>query len=77
MILIYVASKEDYSECDCFVMAILSHGNSGDIIYGIDGEIRFELLIDPISKNKVRSLIGKPKLFFVQVYLFILLLFIC
>lgn len=58
-------SKQDHSNCDCFVMVILSHGDEG-IVYGTDGFIKMDSLIAPLKANGCRSLVGKPKLFFIQ-----------
>jgi hypothetical protein len=55
-------SKEDL---DSFGLAVLSHGKDGDIIYGTDREIRIKMLIEPIKKCP--KLIGKPKIFIIQV----------
>lgn len=51
---------------DCFVCAILTHGER-DIIYGVDGN---KLLLDEIiafvDGEKCPTLIDKPKIFFIQ-----------
>jgi len=61
-------SFRDHSAYDAFILVILSHGNK-DGIYGIDGRKGFVLLEDITALfdgPKCRSLIGKPKMFFIQ-----------
>ncbi|XP_063443221.1 caspase-7-like [Mytilus trossulus] len=53
----------DQTDCDCFGMAILSHGENGRISTR-DGSITLENLIRKVKKCE--SLLGKPKLIFVQ-----------
>ncbi|KAH9378264.1 hypothetical protein HPB48_021802 [Haemaphysalis longicornis] len=56
--------EEDYTQDDCFVCWILTHGDSG-CLYTSDGEQLIEdKFISPFRKNK--GLLGKPKLFFIQ-----------
>lgn len=53
------------SKASCFACAILSHGTEG-VMYGVDGRhVRTEHLIQKVSS--VRGLVGKPKIFFIQV----------
>lgn len=56
-------AKADHSDCDCFMTIFMSHGEDG-VIYGTDKEIEIENLIQPFKYN--RTLVGKPKLFFIQ-----------
>jgi hypothetical protein len=65
-LLITLASKQDHSNADCFGLAILSHGDEG-IVYGIDCIIKLDTLLAPFKGEKCPTLIGKPKLFFIQV----------
>ena len=58
--------KMDHSDCDCFLMAILSHGAEGEV-YGTNGTIKINKLIDPFKGDQCESLIGKPKIFIIQV----------
>ena len=57
----------NHSDCDCLAMVLLSHGDDG-IVYGTNGFMRFEELIAPLKGSGCKSLVGKPKLFFVQVH---------
>ncbi|KAJ9576241.1 hypothetical protein L9F63_006903 [Diploptera punctata] len=58
------AAEKDHSECDCFVMAVLSHGEMG-ILYARDTPYKPESLWTPFAANKCPSLAGQPQLFFV------------
>lgn len=58
----------DHREHDCFACAILSHGGR-DLIYGVDGsQLPLNSIYDIAMKttNPTKSLVGKPKLFFIQ-----------
>ena len=60
-----VAARADHSDCDCFAVAVLSHGNDG-ILKGTDSEsIVIEDFIAPIKSCE--TLVGKPKIFIFQV----------
>uniref|UniRef100_A0A8C3C6E3 Caspase-8 n=1 Tax=Cairina moschata TaxID=8855 RepID=A0A8C3C6E3_CAIMO len=59
-------SKKDYSNMDCFVCFILSHGEK-DKIKGTDHEfVNIKDLLTCFSGSNCPSLAGKPKLFFIQ-----------
>lgn len=59
-------SKEDHSSSASFVCVVLSHGDDG-VIYGTDGCEKIEKLTIYLKGDRCRSLVGKPKLFFIQV----------
>jgi hypothetical protein len=64
----FVAVKkisESQEDLDSFGLAVLSHGDADDIVYGTDDKIRIKNLIEPIKKCP--KLIGKPKIFIIQV----------
>jgi len=61
-------SREDHSDADCFICVILSHGEEG-IIYGTNGTLKLQYLIEMFKGDRCPSLAGKPKLFFIQVNL--------
>lgn len=63
--LMYDAAAQDHSDADCFGCAILSHGLVG-YVYGTDGRVSLEVLTLPFKGERCPSLVGKPKLFFVQ-----------
>ena len=54
------------SRSDCFVMILLSHGNSGTI-YAYDAPYPTQKLWEPFTADRAPSLAGKPKFFFMQV----------
>ncbi|XP_073343312.1 caspase-3-like [Pagrus major] len=58
-------SKEDHSDSASFACVLLSHGDEG-IIYGTDGLEKFENLTQSLKGDCCKSLVGKPKLFFIQ-----------
>ncbi|KAK2162969.1 hypothetical protein LSH36_88g00021 [Paralvinella palmiformis] len=59
------ASRWDHSECDCFGCAMLSHGDEG-VVYGTDGQIALDRLIQPFKGPQSYTLRGKPKIFIIQ-----------
>jgi len=59
------ASMEDYSDADCIFVAVLSHGELG-ILYAADHPYKPDNLWSPFTADKVPTLAGKPKLFFIQ-----------
>ena len=48
--------------------AILTHGEEG-VVYGTDDKIEVKTLLEPFKGDKCRGLVGKPKIFFIQVSL--------
>lgn len=64
--LVLPAAATDHSQSDCFACAILTHGEEG-VIYATDGTIPITDVVEPFKGHNCRSLIGKPKLFFIQV----------
>ncbi|XP_055015129.1 caspase-3-like isoform X2 [Boleophthalmus pectinirostris] len=58
-------SQEDHSNCASFVCVILSHGDEG-VIFGTDGCEKLDVLTRYFKGHNCKSLIGKPKLFFIQ-----------
>ncbi|XP_078117195.1 caspase-3-like isoform X2 [Sander vitreus] len=63
--LLYSASKEDHSKSASFACVLLSHGDEG-VIYGTDGFEKLEKLAEYFKGDRCKSLVGKPKLFFIQ-----------
>uniref|UniRef100_A0A8C5A9M3 Uncharacterized protein n=1 Tax=Gadus morhua TaxID=8049 RepID=A0A8C5A9M3_GADMO len=61
-------ASRDHSGMDCVACIVLSHGLEGGV-YGVDGGVvRLEKLKWYVNGEQCRSLIGKPKLFFIQVH---------
>jgi caspase-like apoptosis-related cysteine protease len=65
-VFLFLAARSDHSDCDCFALAVLSHGEKG-IIHSRDTAYKPESLWEPFTGDKCPSLAGKPKLFFLQV----------
>ncbi|XP_077387411.1 caspase-3-like [Festucalex cinctus] len=63
--LILSVSQEDHSSNASFVCVLLSHGEEG-VIFGTDGFELLENLTKPFKGDRCRTLLGKPKLFFIQ-----------
>ncbi|CAO2585906.1 CASP7 [Lemmus lemmus] len=59
------ASEEDHSNSACFVCVLLSHGKE-NLIYGKDGEMPIKDLTDHFRGDRCKTLLEKPKLFFIQ-----------
>lgn len=57
--------QQDYSDDDCFVCCILTHGDR-DVLYATDGKFPVDSVMDPFRGNVCPTLLGKPKLFFIQ-----------
>lgn len=61
-----MAFNVDHSPYDCFVCCILSHGVLGSV-YGVDGRtVEIKNLMNFYKGASCPSLLGKPKLFFIQ-----------
>ena len=61
------ASEEDHSSCASFVCVMLSHGEEGQIYGTDDHPVELKALTGMFRGDLCRSLVGKPKLFFIQV----------
>ncbi|XP_064782045.1 caspase-3a isoform X2 [Oncorhynchus masou masou] len=59
------ASKEDHSCSASFVCVLLSHGDDG-VFFGTDAPIELKSLTSLFRGDRCISLVGKPKLFFIQ-----------
>lgn len=55
----------DHSDNDCLVVVLMSHGNKGEL-YAKDRTYPVACLWENFLGNDCKSLIGKPKLFFIQ-----------
>nr|VZI43280.1 unnamed protein product [Spirometra erinaceieuropaei] len=58
-------SCQDHSHFDSFVCVVLSHGSDG-IIYASDGYLPADNLLSFFRGDRCPSLVGKPKMFFIQ-----------
>lgn len=57
--------EQNYSKDDCFVCCILTHGDDG-VLYASDGKFSVDCVFTPFLGNACPTLLGKPKLFFIQ-----------
>ena len=61
------AEKYDHEAYDCLLVTILTHGEEVDKLLGTDGKsVSLIDLIKLFDGDKCKSLLGKPKIFFVQ-----------
>ncbi|XP_016122646.1 caspase-7-like [Sinocyclocheilus grahami] len=58
-------SEVDHSDSSCFACILLSHGEEG-MIYGTDGAMPIKSMTSLFKGDMCKSLVGKPKLFFIQ-----------
>ena len=57
----------DHDKYNCLMVAILTHGDYGDVLYGTTGGgIMIQEVIETFSGTRCPSLIGKPKIFIIQ-----------
>ncbi|XP_017880112.2 caspase-1-like [Ceratina calcarata] len=59
-----LSKEEDHSDADCICIFILSHGGFNGTIHARDVSYPFSVIWKPFLE--CRTLVGKPKLFFVQ-----------
>lgn len=59
------ASKDDHSSSASFICVLLSHGDE-DVFYGTDGPLKLKDLTSFFRGDRCKTLVGKPKLFFIQ-----------
>lgn len=56
----------DHTDNDCFLLAMMSHGSTDGKIYAYDEKYSAQDLWSPFIGTNCETLIGKPKLFFIQ-----------
>ena len=61
-----LVSQEDHSGSASFVCVLLSHGGEGTF-YGTDASTELETLTGMFRGDRCKTLVAKPKLFFIQV----------
>ena len=60
-------AERNHTKAQCLIVAILTHGGKGGSLYGVDGRlVKVETLTKFFMGGKCPSLVGKPKLFFIQ-----------
>ena len=60
-----ISADDSHKNADCLLIVVLTHGEEG-ILYAKDHPYRTEKIWAPFSDMECPSLIGKPKLFFIQ-----------
>jgi hypothetical protein len=59
-------AKGNYSDVDCIIIAILTHGTSPNLLQGVEGDyVPLDKLLSPFKRYN-RTLVGKPKIFIIQ-----------
>lgn len=58
-------SKLDHTNNDCFVCCILTHGEHGQL-WGSDAKFPLDMMFNFFLGDNCRTLVGKPKIFFIQ-----------
>ncbi|XP_069961870.1 caspase-3 isoform X1 [Bactrocera oleae] len=58
-------ATEDHSQYDCFVLVVMTHGDKGKVC-AADDFYSTEELWEPLLGDNCPTLLGKPKLFFIQ-----------
>ncbi|XP_053315404.1 caspase-3 [Spea bombifrons] len=58
-------SEEDHSKRSSFVCVLLSHGEDG-LIYGVDDCLPIKNITNLFRGDRCKTLVGKPKIFFIQ-----------
>ncbi|KAG8222199.1 hypothetical protein J437_LFUL001291 [Ladona fulva] len=59
-------AKEDHSDHDCLLVAIMTHGKKNGILYARDCPYDAEEVWNSFTAEKVTTLAGKPKIFLFQ-----------
>uniref|UniRef100_A0A182JU73 Caspase n=1 Tax=Anopheles christyi TaxID=43041 RepID=A0A182JU73_9DIPT len=62
---LFLLACEDHSKCDCLLVMVMTHGDE-DVLYAYDGPYSVDKLWESFMGNACPTLLGKPKLFFVQ-----------
>lgn len=67
---VVLVANQDHTDCDCVMVAVLSHGMGTSYILAHDYPYPADMLWAPFIPDRCPTLAGKPKLFLVQVCLF-------
>lgn len=62
----FPVSSLDHSDCDCLLIAVMTKGNPHGAIFASDTHFLLKDLYELFMGDACETLIGKPKLFFVQ-----------
>jgi hypothetical protein len=63
---LFAAAAMDHGSADCLLVAVMTHGETG-LLHSRDTVYQIQELWLHFTGDKCHSLIGKPKLFFIQV----------
>nr|XP_033325091.1 caspase-1-like isoform X2 [Megalopta genalis] len=58
-------AAEDHTDADCLIVVTMSHGESG-FVYAADTMYPVDMLWAQFTGDRCATLVGKPKLFFIQ-----------
>ena len=64
--ILHEVSLEDHSNNDCFLVTVMTHGGKGGQIDAADRNYSVQVLWENFLGENCKTLIGKPKLFFIQ-----------
>uniref|UniRef100_A0A0A9XTM3 Caspase-1 n=1 Tax=Lygus hesperus TaxID=30085 RepID=A0A0A9XTM3_LYGHE len=56
----------DLDDCECFCLAVLTHGEAPELLHAYDGVYRQSELWTPFTGSNCPKLAGKPKIFLIQ-----------
>nr|ATX63068.1 caspase 1-like protein [Locusta migratoria] len=59
-------AARDHTDCDCLVVAVLTHCGLDKLLVARDEEYDISTLLNPFIGSRCRGLATKPKLFFIQ-----------
>lgn len=63
---LFIILVTDFTEYDCLLISILTHGGENNVLYADDKAYKLETISDYFTAAKCPTLAGKPKLFFIQ-----------
>lgn len=61
------ASKDNYTSHDCLIIVVMTHGDT-EILWAKDKQYKVNELWNHFTADNCESLIGKPKLIFIQTW---------
>lgn len=61
-----LVASENHSDISCLIIVIMTHGDTGGRLHTYDSLINVDELWHPFTGDACPTLVGKPKLFFIQ-----------
>ncbi|XP_014262320.1 caspase-1-like isoform X2 [Cimex lectularius] len=58
--------EQDFSQCDCLLVAVLTHGRINNYLHSKDHLYPVDMIWKPFSSDNCPTLAGKPKIFLIQ-----------